>query len=151
MTLLLSRIVNNRFVKREPMQIREYKQFHREEIASLYSSVGWTAYTDNLSALERGFARSLIVLAAYDGENLVGILRAVGDGETIVFIQDILVCPVYQRRGIGTALVQAILDRYRSVRQIELATDDTTETKAFYKAQGFRSFSELGCCGFMRT
>jgi GNAT superfamily N-acetyltransferase len=133
------------------MEIREYKAFCRNEIAKLYASVGWTAYTDDLAALERGFGQSLLVLAAYEGEELLGILRAVGDGETIVFIQDILVFPAYQRKGVGTALVREALDRYRHVRQIELATDDTPKTVAFYKALGFRPFSELGCCGFMRT
>ena len=133
------------------MVIREYREYCEAEIAELYASVGWTAYTDDLAALARGFRQSLLVLAAYDGETLLGNLRAVGDGETIVFIQDILVFPAYQRKGIGTALVQEALDRYRHVRQIELATDDMPKTVAFYKSLGFRPFSELGCCGFMRT
>jgi len=132
------------------MEIREYREYRKEEIAKLYASVGWTAYTDDLAALERGFAHSLLVLAAYDGEELLGILRAVGDGETIIFIQDILVFPAQQRKGVGTALVREVLDRYRHVRQIELTTDNTPETEAFYKALGFRPLSELGCCGFMR-
>lgn len=132
------------------MEIREYKAFCRDEIAKLYASVGWTAYTDDLAALERGFGQSLLVLAAYEGEELLGILRAVGDGETIVFIQDLLVYPACHRKGIGSALVREILDRYQHVRQIELVTDDTPETTAFYKALGFRPLSELGCCGFMR-
>ena len=132
------------------MEIREYREYRKEEIAKLYASVGWTAYTDDLAALERGFAHSLLVLAAYDGEELLGILRAVGDGETIIFIQDILVFPAQQRKGVGTALVREALDRYRHIRQIELITDNTPETEAFYKALGFRPLSELGCCGFMR-
>lgn len=133
------------------MEIREYGVFHKEEIESLYASVGWNAYTDDLPALERGFMKSLLVLAAYDGEELIGIFRATGDGETIVFIQDILVDPAHQRKGVGTALVQEALARFRRVRQIELVTDDTPETVAFYRALGFRPLSELGCCGFMRS
>lgn len=132
------------------MEIREYREYRKEEIAKLYASVGWTAYTDDLASLERGFEHSLLVLAAYDGEELLGILRAVGDGETIIFIQDILVFPAQQRKGVGTALVREALDRYRHIRQIELITDNTPETEAFYKALGFRPLSELGCCGFMR-
>lgn len=46
--------------------------------------------------------------------------------------------------------MQAILDRYKDVRQIELATDNTPQAAAFYKAMGFCEFSELGCRGFMR-
>ena len=74
----------------------------------------------------------------------------VGDGHTIVFIQDILVFPDCQRKGIGTALIKAVLERYKDVRQIELATDNTPKTVAFYKAMGFKEFSEIGCAAFMR-
>lgn len=131
-------------------EIRDYQQYHEEEIRQLYASVGWTAYTEDLAALKRGFENSLLVLGAYEQDALIGILRAVGDGETILFIQDILVLPAYQRKGVGTALMQAALNRYRSVRQIELVTDDTPDTVAFYRSLGFRMLSETGCCGFIQ-
>lgn len=75
------------------MEIREYTDFRKDEILRLYSEVGWTAYTDNMAALEEGYKNSLLVLAAYEGDELLGIIRAVGDGCTIVFVQDILVFP----------------------------------------------------------
>ena len=68
----------------------------------------------------------------------------------VVFVQDILVFRKHQREGIGRALLQEVLDRYKSVRQIELVTDNTEKTKAFYKSVGFAELSEIGCCGFMR-
>ena len=131
--------------------IREYSTYCEEEILSLYASVGWTAYTDHPETLKEGFAHSLLTLAAYDGEELLGILRAVGDGHTIVFIQDILVFPTHQRRGVGRALLKAALARFPHVRQIELATDNTPKTISFYRSQGFKELSELGCCGFMKA
>lgn len=133
------------------MEIREYKNYNEAEILRLYTSVGWTAYTDQPDVLQKGFANSMLTLATYDVEQLVGIIRTIGDGHTIVFVQDILVLPEYQRKGIGTALLQAILDRYNHVRQIELTTDNTEKTIAFYKSMGFRKMSEFGCCGFMRV
>ena len=133
------------------MEIREYKSYNEEEILRLYASVGWTAYTDNPEVLRHGFENSMLTLAAYEGENLLGIIRTVGDGHTIVFVQDLLVFPEYQRKGVGSALLQTILDRYSHVRQIELATDNTPKTIAFYKSMGFREMSEIGCCGFMRA
>lgn len=132
------------------MDIREYTRYNEEEILRLYTSVGWTAYTENMPALREGFKNSMLVLAAYDGEDLLGLIRVVGDGATIVFVQDILVFPDKQRQGVGTALLKAILDRYPDVRQIELATDNTPKTVAFYKSMGFSEMSEIGCCGFMR-
>ena len=132
------------------MEIREYKIFNEAEILRLYRSAGWTAYTDQPEVLRKGFESSMLTLAAYEGNQLLGIIRAVGDGHTIVFVQDILVCPEHQRKGIGSTLLQAILDRYSHVRQIELATDNTPKTIAFYKSMGFQEMSEIGCCGFMK-
>ena len=132
------------------MEIREYNGYNESEILKLYSSVGWTAYTDHPDTLKRGYENSLLTLAAYEDDQLLGLIRTVGDGHTIVFVQDILVFPEHQRKGIGSALLQAILDRYSHVRQIELATDNTLKTIAFYKSMGFRELSEIGCCGFMK-
>ncbi len=133
------------------MEIQEYTTYNESEILDLYSSVDWTAYTDHPEVLKRSFEKSLLILACYAGGNLVGILRAVGDGETVVFIQDILVKPEFQHQGIGTALLKEVLSRYSHVRQIQLSTDNTENTKAFYRSCGFRELSEIGCCGFMRT
>ena len=132
------------------MKIKEYTVYREDEILRLYPEVGWTAYTENLAALERGYRNSLLVLAAYENDELLGIVRAVGDGATIVFVQDILVFPARQRQGVGTALLRAVLDRFSDVRQIMLATDNTSKTVAFYKSMGFTELSEIGCCSFMR-
>lgn len=132
------------------MEIRAYTEYNEAEILGLYASVGWTAYTDDPAALRNGFANSLLTLAAYEEAALAGLIRVVGDGHTIVFVQDILVHPQFQRRGIGSALLQAVLNRYAGVRQIELFTDDTPETAAFYRSMGFRELTELGCRGFMK-
>ena len=132
------------------MEIREYTEYSRDEIQRLYSQVGWTAYKEDLKALEQGFKNSLLVLASFENDELLGIIRVVGDGFTVILVQDILVFPQYQRQGIGTALLKAVLDRYSHVRQIQLVTDNTPQTVAFYKSLGFSDFSALGCCGFMK-
>ena len=132
------------------MEIIEYQTYREEEILPLYASVGWTAYTDAPDALRRGFERSLLTLAAYEGKTLVGLARAVGDGETIVLMQDLLVFPQYQRRGVGTALMRAMMERFANVRQFQLLTDDTEKTLAFYRSLGLHELSAFGCRGFMR-
>lgn len=131
------------------MEIREYTKFNRDEILPLYTQVCWTAYTEDMPALERGFQHSLLILAAYENDALLGLIRVVGDGATVILIQDILIYPEKQRQGIGTALLKAVLDRYPDVRQIQLTTDDTPKTVAFYQSLGFSELSALGCRGFM--
>lgn len=132
------------------MEIREYKEYNEEEIGCLYSAVGWVAYTQNLPALRKGYENSLLVLAAYEGDELLGIIRVVGDGVTVILVQDILVFPAHHRKGVGSALLKEVLDRYKNVRQIELVTDNTEKTIAFYHSMGFAELSQIGCCGFMK-
>ena len=132
------------------MEIRAYTAYNEAEILPLYAQVGWTAYTQDPSALEQGVRHSLLVLAAYEQDALLGLIRVVGDGATVVLVQDLLVYPDKQRQGIGTALLKAVLERYSAVRQIQLVTDDTPKTIAFYRSLGFSDLASLGCRGFMK-
>ena len=132
------------------MDIKKYENFHLEEIKNLYQNVGWTNYLERINILEEAYANSLCVLGAYDSDRLVGIIRAVGDGQTIVFVQDIIVLPEYQRKGIGTKLLKAVMDKYHDVYQMELLTDNTVKTKAFYRSVGFTASDDVGCVAFIK-
>lgn len=134
----------------KPTQIREYKTFRKDEIVNLYTSVGWTNYLKRVDILQQAYENSLYILGAYDGDRLIGIIRAVGDGFSVVFIQDIIVLPEYQRSGIGTRLIQDVMDKYRDVYQMELLTDNMEKTRAFYRSAGFTSADEIGCLAFIR-
>lgn len=132
------------------MEIRKYENFRLEEIINLYQSVGWTNYLERFDILEEAYANSLCVLGAYDDDRLIGIIRAVGDGQTIVFVQDIIVLPEHQRKGIGTKLLKAVIDKYKYVYQMELLTDNTEKTKAFYRSVGFTASDDIGCVAFIK-
>lgn len=132
------------------MTIKEMKAFDMDELLALYASVGWTNYTDNPEMLKQAYEHSLLILEARDGEKLVGIIRVVGDGYSIVFIQDILVHPEYQRQGIGTQLLRKIMELYSEVYQMELMTDDTPGTISFYQSMGLWKADDVGACAFVR-
>ena len=132
------------------MVIKPYTQYSEAEILPLYKAVGWSNYYEHPEMLKKAYAGSLCTLAAYEDETLTGIIRCVGDGYSILFIQDILVYPEHQHKGIGTALMKAVLEKYPHTYQIELATDNTEKTVSFYKSLGFRPMQEIGCCGFMK-
>ena len=132
------------------MEIRSCSRYIESEILPLYQAVGWSNYYERPEMLCRAFQNSLCILSAYEDNTLVGILRAVGDGASILLIQDILVHPQYQRRGIGTKLMRAVLERYETVYQIQLMTDNTEKTIAFYKSLGFLPMQECSCVGFVK-
>ena len=119
-------------------------------VLDLYASVSWSNYTNHPRRLEQAFHQSLFVMAAYDDdEELVGLIRAVGDGLTIVFIQDLLVYPLYQRQGIGRSLLQQTLERFKDVYQIQLATEQSDKNLAFYRELGFRRQEDFDCTGMI--
>lgn len=122
------------------------------DVLPIYEAVGWTNYTQNPEMLEVAYKNSLHVFAAFNEKGiLVGVLRAVGDGASILFIQDILVTPEYQHQGIGTKLLQQTLEKYKNVYQIQLATDNSMKTISFYESNGFTSLTSLNCVSFMYT
>ena len=121
-----------------------------EEIFPLYGAVGWTNYTTNPTMLKNALEHSLFLISARDENgNLIGFLRAVGDGYSILYIQDIIVLPEYQRQGIGTQLLRQTLEYFNEVYQIILTTDSELKTIAFYEANGFTALSKYGCTSFM--
>ena len=121
-----------------------------EEILPIYEAVGWTNYTTNPSMLQNALKHSLFLISARDEEGkLIGFLRAVGDGYSIVYIQDIIVLPEYQRQGIGTQLLRQTMGHFKEVYQIILTTDSELKTIAFYEANGFTALSKYDCTSFM--
>ena len=89
-----------------------------EELVELYDAVGWSAYTrtpERLAPMLTG-SRYLYVArenTAEGAERLIGLVRAVGDGQTIAYIQDLLVHPQAQHHGIGSALLGKDPRRFR--------------------------------------
>jgi ribosomal protein S18 acetylase RimI-like enzyme len=111
-------------------------------ILAVYESVEWAAYTNDESKLKRGLKNSHRVWGAYDDDDLIGILRTISDGETIVYLQDILVRPDRQRLGIGTKLMLKFLTEYEDFRQKVLLTDNTEAQRSFYESMGFTLVGE---------
>lgn len=131
--------------------IQTYENYQADEVLALYASVGWTNYTQNPAMLQQAFQHSLKVLAAFEEQQLIGIIRVVGDGHSIVFVQDLLIHPDYQRRGLGRELLNHILAEYSSVYQLHLLTDDSEKTRAFYESMGLEQVESLGARAFTRA
>jgi ribosomal protein S18 acetylase RimI-like enzyme len=125
-------------------------RFDEPQILALYEANQWTNYTLHKETLFEGIKQSLYCYGAYDKNTLVGLIRVVGDGHTIIYIQDILVHPLYHRQGIGTKLMNHVLQKYQTVRQIILTTDNTVEQKSFYESLDFVAYEELDLVGFFQ-
>lgn len=116
-----------------------------DQVLHLYQANQWTNYTTHPEMLSQAISHSLYILACFEEGELVGLIRLVGDGYSIIFIQDILVLPDYQGQGIGTLLMKQALNEFKEVYQIHLLTDKTEKTKAFYESLGFIEVGGMEC------
>lgn len=121
------------------ISISHEKNIDSEKLMNLYQNVGWSAYTENLDLLKNAILKSLDVITAWEDEELVGLIRTIGDGLTILYIQDILVLNEHQKKGIGSMLLKEVLDKYKHVRQKVLLTEEAKDVRHFYEKNGFES------------
>lgn len=126
------------------------KSINRAQLKKLYSDVQWYAYTQDLEVLEQALEQSLHVITAWQDEELVGLIRIVGDGLTIIYIQDILVLNAYHNQGIATQLMQHVLDKYNNVRQKVLLTEEAPDVRHFYEKNGFQSCDKGSLVAFAK-
>ena len=120
-----------------------------DDILHLYQAVGWTNYTNQPQMLEKALSHSLATYLARDDEEIVGLVRLVGDGFSSILVQDLIVLPSYQRQGIGSNLMKEALADYKDAYQIQLATEQTEKTLGFYHSLGFETLSTYDCTGMI--
>lgn len=122
---------------------KEDKNIDKDNLVELYLDAGWSKYISNTEKMLRAFENSLLVISAWQGVELVGLIRSIGDGETILYIQDLLVKSCVKRKGIGKKLVEKTLNKFPNVRQKVLITDKDSEANIFYKKVGFKESEKL--------
>lgn len=74
----------------------------------LAEAVGWGDGFD-WSSLPASLDASLFGVVALAGDEIVGMGRLVGDGVKYFYVQDVAVDPAWQGRGVGQAIVEALL------------------------------------------
>ena len=122
-----------------------------DSLTQLYQSVGWRNYYKAPAIMSQLLPGAWHYISAWEEDQLVGLIRTISDGCYILYIQDILVHPDYQRQAIGTSLMKQMLERAKDMQQIILTTDDTEKTIQFYQSLGFKTMQDLKCVSFMKV
>ena len=117
------------------IEYKETKDFTEKEVEQLFLSVNWLSgrYPDRLIKALKG---SSLVITAWDGSKLVGLLRGIDDGEMVAFLHYLLVHPDYQGMGIATHLLDMAKEKYKSYLYLNVMPDEK-ENIPFYERHGF--------------
>ena len=118
---------------------KESKEISTSQLLALYNSVGWSAYTKDVETLAKAIQGSSYVCSVWEKETLIALVRCISDDASIMYLQDVLVDPQYQQKGIGRILVHKALHRYSHVRQKVLLTDNRPEQMRFYESLGYKN------------
>ena len=84
-------------------------------IVGLYRQAGWwpDQEAEDYALLARLVGQSYCFAVAMAGDRLIGMGRAISDGVSDAYVQDVAVDAAWRRSGVGTRIVQHILDRLR--------------------------------------
>ena len=118
------------------------------EFNMLTESVGWGTRENNI--IEEALRNTLYSLCVYDGNNIIGYGRIIGDKTIFLYIQDIMVIPEYQSKHIGTGIMNNLLNQINQYKKInpDIRTylGASKGKESFYEKFGFisRPNEELG-------
>ncbi|QVL37167.1 GNAT family N-acetyltransferase [Aminirod propionatiphilus] len=102
-------------------------------VAETLRTVGMASYEPERH--ERAFRNSAVTVFFYDGERLVAFGRALSDGAYQAVLYDVAVCPDHQGRGLGRAVVKALLERLPAMNVLLYASPGK---EPFYEKFAFR-------------
>jgi len=109
-------------------------------IAGLYRAQGWRQACDDDSPrwIRKLVAGSHCFVVALEGEKIVGMGRAISDGISDAYIQDLTVRSDRRHQGIGGKILRTILERLHAdgLRWIGLIAEPGSAN--LYRQAGFR-------------
>lgn len=107
------------------------------EILKLNNQYGFPE-VDGPEAMKRVKVCSAAIFLVCDiGDKVVGVVRGNYDGSRAI-IHQLSVHPQYKRRGIGTALVQEIVKKFRERGAPTVSATVTDESLEFWQKIGFK-------------
>lgn len=108
-----------------------------EEYQTLRNAVRWSPVSDQ--AVERSLKNSLYTVCAYIGKKIVGYGRVIGDGGIYYYIQDVIVLPEFQGRGIGRKIMISIMNYLEDADPSAFfGLMAAKNFSSFYKPYGFK-------------
>lgn len=100
------------------------KKFTKQSVQDLFLSVGWIS-GKYPSRLYKALLNSSTILTAWNGNQLVGLVRLLDDSEMLAYMHYVLVHPDYQGQGIAGTLIEMAKEKYKDYLYIEIMPEES--------------------------
>jgi N-acetylglutamate synthase-like GNAT family acetyltransferase len=107
------------------------------QLQELFDIAAFWAKGRNIKDLAIAIANSEPVISVWDKELLIGFARATSDGIYRATIWDVVIHPDYQGNGLGSKLIETVLNHPR-MQKVERVYLMTTHQQKFYEKIGFQ-------------
>ncbi len=118
----------------------------RDEISGiirLYRQQGWWGEgPDDPDHVRRLAAGSHSFLTVRAQAQVIGMGRAISDGASDAYIQDVTVDPRWRGKGLGTRIIQKIIERLEADRIFWIALIAEQNSHPFYRKLGFAPMAD---------
>lgn len=108
-----------------------------EDYLHLRESLSWNTYS--LSDTKIALSNNLYSVSIYYEYEIIGMGRVVGDGRLCFYIQDIMVKPDYQHKGIGILILNHIIEYLKNTatKEAYIGLMSKKGKEEFYENFGF--------------
>ena len=115
-------------VERAPTA-REYQRLHQ--------AAGWSNV--DLESTELGLRNALFSVCLLHRDQAIGCGRVIGDGGIYFYIQDVILLPEYQGRGLGRRIMDAVMGYLKAHAKPNafIGLMAATGVSGFYEKYGF--------------
>ena len=124
----------------DEIQIKIVSEVSRNDVILLYTEAGWwrEKYEADTSFIDKIAANSFCFVGAFLVGRMVGMGRAISDGSSDAYIQDVTVLKEFRGKGIGKKIILTLLEFLQSEGVDWIGIVGEPGTEEFYKPLGFK-------------
>jgi spermidine synthase len=129
----------------EEIEIKVITAVDRAAVKRLYQEAGWWEIndetTDGCNWIDTLVRQSYCFVGAFCGAELIGMGRAVSDGVSDAYIQDVVVLKKFRGAGTGNKIIEKIIEFLESKHIGWIGLIAEPGTQQFYQRLGFDSMA----------